>query len=302
MTPEEFLARKTFYCSELGARITPEQCKANRTRPDKSGGNLSSAGRPTRPHPCSVCTDFEPRCASVGTVPNPKPKKPKEKKAMPKRGICLACARGPMSVTAKGLCSVCNKARNEGSLVQEGDEWTFLGATPGFLLSDPTSKLFQDSDDLIEVEEGNLEGHDEKLVCKSDSTAKEKPQYIPSEAEFAMSLPVIGKNGPDPTEPPMLRIGEKSPKKFRVNKSGRDLLGLPERRWVEFRGKPGSGLFMVTVGTQDTPSLFTVTSKNDICASSVVTMFGLGPGEYPLVEVSPGIIKVELDQGEKAAA
>lgn len=129
MTDAEIQAwqeRHTFECPHIRARITPEQCEANRAR---VGGWSTTGNQPHKINQCERCTEYG---ALIKTVAE---RLPKEAKTVAKRGNCECCGWGPYSLTG-GLCGECSKYRRAGELIREGDGWAWLIPEPEYVLAD----------------------------------------------------------------------------------------------------------------------------------------------------------------------
>lgn len=129
MTDTEIQAwqeRHTFECPHIRARITPEQCEANRAR---VGGWSTTGNQPHKINQCERCTEYD---ALIKTVAE---RLPKEVKAVAERGNCECCGRGPYAL-AGGLCGECSKYRRAGELIREGDGWAWLIPEPEYVLAD----------------------------------------------------------------------------------------------------------------------------------------------------------------------
>jgi len=128
--------RHTFECPHIRARITPEQCKANRAR---VGGWSTTGNQPHKINRCERCTEYG---ALIKTVAE---RLPKEAKTVAKRGKCECCGRGPYSLSG-GLCGECSKYRASGELIREGDEWVWLITMPEHALADePKSEEYHET-------------------------------------------------------------------------------------------------------------------------------------------------------------
>ncbi|MEZ7195415.1 hypothetical protein [Pseudodesulfovibrio karagichevae] len=123
---QEWQERHTFECPHIRARITPEQCEANRAR---VGGWSTTGNQPHKINQCERCTEYG---ALIKTVAE---RLPKEVKAVAKRGNCECCGRGPYALSG-GLCGKCSQHKTAGGLVREGDEWVWLIPVPEHALAD----------------------------------------------------------------------------------------------------------------------------------------------------------------------
>ncbi|WP_319583934.1 hypothetical protein [uncultured Pseudodesulfovibrio sp.] len=129
MTDAEIQAwqeRHTFECPHIRARITPEQCEANRAR---VGGWSTTGNQPHKINQCERCTEYG---ALIKTVAE---RLPKEAKTVAKRGNCECCGRGPYALGG-GLCGKCSQHKTAGELMREGDEWVWLIPVPEHALAD----------------------------------------------------------------------------------------------------------------------------------------------------------------------
>lgn len=145
MTEAEIKAwqeRYTFYCPDLDARLTPEQCRANRHR---YGGWDTASTTPAKIFKCISCTKYEERIATV-----PERRDNKEADTMARRGNCEVCGRGPFALSG-GLCGDCGKHRTLGELVRSREEWEWLVPVPEYVSAEEERKAHKSA----------------KLVCKA---------------------------------------------------------------------------------------------------------------------------------------
>ena len=108
MDIEKWKEINTFYCEKLRIHLSPEQCQANRERPDTSGWEDGSIIR--KPPACKTCTDWIRFCEEVY-------KKRREYKMAEKKLIkCKECGKEAENF-GRGLCRACYlRLRKEGRL------------------------------------------------------------------------------------------------------------------------------------------------------------------------------------------
>lgn len=107
MDIEKWKEINTFYCEKLKIYLSPEQCKANRERPDASGWEAKFIIR--RPPACKTCTDWQHLCEKVY--------KQRQEHTMADKTIkCLECGKETENF-GRGLCRACYlRLRKEGRL------------------------------------------------------------------------------------------------------------------------------------------------------------------------------------------
>jgi len=102
---ERFLAKNTFYCGPLKARISLAQCERNRNAPD----SLDFRGGLRRPFQCKKC-DWQ--------AEQQKPK-PRRARKMPTKEpqVCQECGETKILLT-KTLCHACHGKKRTGAEVK----------------------------------------------------------------------------------------------------------------------------------------------------------------------------------------
>lgn len=192
----QWLARNTFECPVYRARLSPQQCAANRKRPDLNDGSGFDGHRETL-HRKPGCGDD---CPTWIAQRDAKPEKPKS-------GIeaCGYCERRNVSSPARGLCGTCNGMAVRGEIVKGADNvWREKAAAaaepdhipqkgemvaPSMMNTDPAAALIttEEAEQLLDSAESSV-----PASAPADAPAASPPSLSGPVAP----LPAAGPGGP----------------------------------------------------------------------------------------------------------
>jgi len=121
-----WLERFCFDCPACKARITPQTCAAMRQRPLLTEGSGTDGQREQLFRPAGCGED----CTAWLAQRDAPRKGPTNGAARTKRGTCGFCGRRDMALITGGLCGGCDKLRQAGGIVREGEGWRIADPRP----------------------------------------------------------------------------------------------------------------------------------------------------------------------------